>query len=94
MRSSFESGQVSPETVDAVLTTTRYEKADVTSIDDLKRLLGAGPPAPALFFALPPAVTVQACTALKEVSLPKGTTLVLEKPFGTNRRVQPASTGC
>ena len=84
MRSSFESGKVSAETVDAVLSTTRYEKADVTSTDDLKRLLDAGPPAPALYFALPPAVTVRACTALKEVTLPKGTTLVLEKPFGTN----------
>ena len=84
VRSSFESGQVSKETVDAVLATTRYEQADVTSTDDLKRLLDAGPPAPALYFALPPAVTVRACTALKEVSLPKGTTLVLEKPFGTN----------
>jgi glucose-6-phosphate 1-dehydrogenase len=84
VRSSFESGKVSAETVDAVLATTRYEKADVTDVDDLKRLLEAGPPAPALYFALPPAVTVLACTALKNVELPKGTTLVLEKPFGTN----------
>ena len=84
VRSSFESGKVSAETVDAVLSTTRYEKADVTSTDDLKRLFDAGPPAPALYFALPPAVTVRACTSLKEVPLPKGTTLVLEKPFGTN----------
>ena len=84
VRSSFESGRVSSETVDAVLATTKYEKADVTNVDDLKRLLEAGPPAPALYFALPPAVTVLACTALKNVELPKGTTLVLEKPFGTN----------
>ena len=84
VRSSFESGKVSQETVDAVLATTKYEKADVTNVDDLKRLLDAGPPAPALYFALPPAVTVLACTALQEVALPKGTTLVLEKPFGTN----------
>ena len=67
-----------------MLATTRYEKADVTSADDLRRLLDAGPPAPALYFALPPAVTVTACTALKKVALPTGTTLVLEKPFGTN----------
>jgi glucose-6-phosphate 1-dehydrogenase len=84
VRSSFESGKVSPETLDAVVATTRYEKADVTHVDDLKRLLDAGPPAPALYFALPPAVTVLACTALRDVTLPKGTTLVLEKPFGTN----------
>ena len=42
------------------------------------------PAGPALYFALPPAVTVIACTELKKVALPTGTTLVLEKPFGTN----------
>ncbi len=85
VRSSFESGQVSQETVDAVLATTEYHQADVTRAEDLSRLLAAGPPAPALYFALPPAVTVLACTALKDVALPKGTTLVLEKPFGTSQ---------
>jgi len=84
VRSSFESAHVSQATVDAVLATTEYQKADVTRAEDLSRLLEAGPAAPALYFALPPAVTVMACTALKEVALPKGTTLVLEKPFGTN----------
>ena len=84
VRSSFASGDVSQETIDAVLQTTRYEKADVTSAGDLRRLLDAGPPAPALYFALPPAVTVTACTALKELDLPTGTSLALEKPFGTN----------
>ena len=84
VRSSFAGAKVSPETIDAVLATTRYEKADVTSAEDLRRLLDAGPPAPALYFALPPSVTVSACTVLKELTLPTGTTLVLEKPFGTN----------
>ncbi len=84
VRSSFASGDVSQETIDAVLQTTRYEKADVTSAGDLRRLLDAGPPAPALYFALPPAITVTACTVLKELDLPTGTSLALEKPFGTN----------
>ena len=30
-------------------------------------------------------MTVAACKALQQVSLPEGTTLVLEKPFGTNQ---------
>jgi len=30
-------------------------------------------------------VTVQSCTKLRDVPLPAGTTLVLEKPFGTNQ---------
>jgi glucose-6-phosphate 1-dehydrogenase len=86
VRSSFESGKVSAATIDAVLSATRYVTADVTNPEDLRSLVGSGPPAPALYFALPPAVTVMACTALKEVPLPVGTTLALEKPFGTNQQ--------
>ena len=84
-RTSFESGDVSDETLKSVLDTTRYEQADVTSVDDLKSLIDSCPPAPALYFALPPSVTVAACTALQQVSLPESTTLVLEKPFGIDQ---------
>ena len=77
-----------------VLDTTRYEKADVTSAEDLQSLIDSCPPAPALYFALPPSVTVAACKALQRVSLPEGTTLVLEKPFGTNQEAPPAWTSC
>jgi len=84
VRTAFESGDVSDETLKSVLDTTRYEQADVTSPEDLKSLIDSCPPAPALYFALPPSVTVAACTALQQVSLPEGTTLVLEKPFGTD----------
>ena len=75
---------VSEETTQSVLDRTRYTRADVTNADDLRRLIDSAPAAPALYFALPPAVTVIACTELKKVDLPTGTTLVLEKPFGTN----------
>jgi glucose-6-phosphate 1-dehydrogenase len=85
VRSSFESAKVSPETIDAVLSSTRYTKADVTHPNDLRSLIDSGPPAPALYFALPPAVTVMSCTALEKISLPPGTSLALEKPFGTNQ---------
>src|SRR3954453_9380296 len=40
---------------------------------------------PALFFALPPAITARACQALQLVDLPEGTVLAMEKPFGTDR---------
>lgn len=84
VRTSFAEGQVSTDTREAVLGTTQYHRADVTAAPDLTTLVNAGPPAPALFFALPPAVTVLACTALQQVALPPGTALVLEKPFGTD----------
>lgn len=83
VRSAFAEGEVSQETTDSVLELTRYEQADVTAVDDLRRLLQAGPPAPAIYFALPPAITVAACTAMKQLELPAGATLALEKPFGT-----------
>ena len=85
VRTSFAEGKVSEEALQSVLDTTRYEKADVTNAEDLQSLIDSCPPAPALYFALPPSVTVAACKALQQVSLPEGTTLVLEKPFGTNQ---------
>jgi glucose-6-phosphate 1-dehydrogenase len=86
VRASFAAAKVSRPAVESVLATTRYERADVTDVAALRRLLEAGPPAPALYFALPPAVTVQACMALRDLELPAGTTLVLEKPFGTDEQ--------
>ena len=85
VRTSFADGKVSDAALQSVLDTTRYQKADVTSPDDLRSLIDSCPSPPALYFALPPSVTVAACKALQQVSLPEGTNLVLEKPFGTNQ---------
>ncbi len=68
----------------AVAAASRYLQADATNPDDLRRVLAEARGRVALFFALPPAVTVRACTALATMTLPKGITLALEKPFGTN----------
>src|SRR3954454_6754436 len=59
--SSLRSAQVSGETIDAVLAATSYQQADVTEAEDLQRLIDTATPAPALYFALPPAVTAKAC---------------------------------
>ena len=85
VRTSFADGKVSDAALQGVLDRTRYQKADVTSPEDLRSLIDSCPPAPAVYFALPPSVTVAACKALQRVSLPEGTNLVLEKPFGTNQ---------
>jgi glucose-6-phosphate 1-dehydrogenase len=85
VRTSFADGKVSDAAVQSVLDTTRYQKADVTSPEDLRSLIKSCPSPPALYFALPPSITVAACKALQQVSLPEGTNLVLEKPFGTNQ---------
>ncbi len=61
-----------------------YLRADVTSPADLTRILAAVTGTPALYFALPPGVTIASIDALAKVPLPKGTILALEKPFGTD----------
>jgi glucose-6-phosphate 1-dehydrogenase len=84
LRASLDGAQVSGKTTDALLAATSYHQADVTKAEDLQRLIDTATPAPALYFALPPAVTAKACDALSEVNLPVGTVLVLEKPFGVD----------
>ena len=84
VRSSLSTVTIDAATCEAVLDSTCYVQADVTKADDLRRLLEVGPPAPAIYFALPPAVTVASCQALCSVDLPAGTVLALEKPFGTD----------
>jgi glucose-6-phosphate 1-dehydrogenase len=85
VRSSLTAGGVSAATLDAVLGGTRYQQTDVTDAAALASLLASCDAPAALYFALPPAVTVRACTALLDVDLPEGTVLVLEKPFGTDQ---------
>jgi glucose-6-phosphate 1-dehydrogenase len=81
---SFAAANARGVQVDAVVRGARYLKADVTVEDDLRRLLDACQGRVAIFFALPPAVTVKACQALAGIELPRYTRLVLEKPFGTD----------
>jgi len=98
VRASFENAQASKNEEDegaegesrisrrlqAVIDASTYRKADVTSADDLQGLLGACDHDPAIYFALPPAVTEKSCAVLADLDLPKGTRLALEKPFGTD----------
>lgn len=82
IRDSF--GQVTdPEDADRYLESARYVTSDVTDVDQLRKLIAACDHMPILYFALPPAVTAKVCKALRQVDLPKGTRLALEKPFGT-----------
>ena len=67
---------------DAVLAGTRYIQGDATNATDLAAVLAAAPGRIALYFALPPAVSMLACTALSTIDLPKGIIFGLEKPFG------------
>ncbi|QWT25079.1 glucose-6-phosphate dehydrogenase [Subtercola sp. PAMC28395] len=81
---SFAEVNASGETVAGILEGSHYFQVDVTKSDDLAKLIGACEGVPAIYFALPPAVAALACAALQNVTLPSGTTLALEKPFGTD----------
>ena len=83
---SFSSVKASGERVEDVLAQSVYLQADVTAEADLRRLLEACDGVPAIYFALPPPVTAKACAALRGISLPEGTALVLEKPFGVDQQ--------
>ena len=86
VRRAFASAGVRSRRVTEVARRTRYVTADVTDPDALARLLAECEGTPAVYFALPPAVTVAACRSLAGTTLPDGTVLAMEKPFGTDRR--------
>ncbi|MDN4614901.1 glucose-6-phosphate dehydrogenase [Leifsonia sp. F6_8S_P_1B] len=82
VRKAFEGVEAKGDAIDELLKDTSYIQADVTEKDDLQRIFDACEGAPALYFALPPAVAAKACTALEAMDRSEGLTLALEKPFG------------
>lgn len=69
---------------DRVAGEARYLQADATDPEGLAAVLAEANGRTALYFAVPPAVAVAACRALRDVALPEGLVLALEKPFGTD----------
>ncbi|MEO5834427.1 MAG: glucose-6-phosphate dehydrogenase [Nakamurella sp.] len=84
VRAAFAAVHAGGPRADAILAETRYFRADVTDAADLQHLLSMCNGAPAIYFALPPAVTARSCAAMKDLALPAHTALVLEKPFGVD----------
>ncbi|MEX5295378.1 glucose-6-phosphate dehydrogenase [Kocuria sp. CPCC 205268] len=62
----------------------RYVQCDVTDAGDLERLLDDVEGPACLYFALPPAVTAQACEVMAGLELPEDLVLALEKPIGSD----------
>ncbi|MEX1080368.1 MAG: glucose-6-phosphate dehydrogenase [Homoserinimonas sp.] len=87
---SFAAGGSTGPALNEVIRQSVYLTGDVTDADDLKRILHACSGTPAIYFALPPTVTIAACAALEKVDLPSGTVLALEKPFGADLRTAEA----
>ena len=85
IRSSCETVDAGGAAVDEVCANSTYVSADVTTPEGLGGIFEACKATPALYFALPPAVTARACAALENIARHPGLTLCLEKPFGTDR---------
>lgn len=86
VREAFDTVDATGPAVDHALAETCYLRGDTSSVEDVEELLGTSTGIPALYFALPPSVTIKAVETLKSVELPVGTVLAIEKPFGTDRR--------
>jgi glucose-6-phosphate 1-dehydrogenase len=69
---------------DALLERLSYRRADVTSAEDLRAALEGAATPTAVYLALPNVLFRPTLQALADAGLPRGTTVVVEKPFGTD----------
>ena len=69
---------------DALLERLSYRQADVTSADDLRAALEKAATPMAVYLALPNVLFRPTLQALADAGLPRGTTVVVEKPFGAD----------
>jgi glucose-6-phosphate 1-dehydrogenase len=83
---SFNAGGANTARAKAVIEASTYRVADATSPDDLGAIFADCKGTPAIYFALPPAVTEKVVESLSKMKLPAGIVLALEKPFGTDLR--------
>jgi glucose-6-phosphate 1-dehydrogenase len=67
---------------ETILRKVDYRRADVTSRDQLARALGHLSDPLVAYLALPPALFAPSIESLAALKLPKGSKVVLEKPFG------------
>ncbi len=81
---SFTTAGARGPAVDAAVRGARYVQADVTKEPDVRRLLAARRGELILYFALPPEITRRCCELLAALTVPEGTRMVMEKPFGTS----------
>jgi glucose-6-phosphate 1-dehydrogenase len=74
-------GEVPSRVRDSVVRMLLYRPVDIEDVRSVAALVDGGP-AVAAYLALPPAMFPAAVSALAEAGLPKGSRIVLEKPFG------------
>lgn len=82
VRESLAEAEVPGEVAERVVSGAAYHQVDLLEKEQLSGLLDQADTPLALYFALPPAVTVKVAVLLEELRVPDGTRLALEKPFG------------
>ncbi|WP_298887206.1 glucose-6-phosphate dehydrogenase [uncultured Serinicoccus sp.] len=82
VRDSLAEAEVPEEVAEPVVSAATYLQTDLLERDQLQALLDAVDEPVVLYFALPPAVTIKVCELLEQLTVPEGTRLALEKPFG------------
>jgi glucose-6-phosphate 1-dehydrogenase len=80
---SRHAGHLPPSAREPVVSASRYRQADVTDPASVAAAIAGGEPV-AAYLALPPAVFPAAVSALHKAGLPRGSRIVLEKPFGVD----------
>lgn len=84
VRTALTSADAPAEVVAPIVAETEYVRADLLEAAELDALLNGVGEDTVLYFALPPAVSVQVCALLEARGVPEQTRLALEKPFGTD----------
>jgi glucose-6-phosphate 1-dehydrogenase len=69
---------------DRLVNALTYARADATSVADVRRVIGEGHEPLVVYLGLPPETYPATVDALAAASLPKGSRVVVEKPFGTD----------
>lgn len=85
VREAFDGVGATGPAVEHTVAHADYLVTDASSAEDLEQVLASTTGIPAVYFALPPAVTSRAIGALHRITIPDGTVLALEKPFGVDQ---------
>jgi glucose-6-phosphate 1-dehydrogenase len=86
VRTAFASVGATGKGAEATVRSAAYRQGDPTDPVHLQQLVDLAPEGPVLYFALPPEVVFEICTALTKVELQAATVLAFEKPFGHDAR--------
>lgn len=77
---------LNPRSLQAFLAQMKHVSADLTNLDQFRRVTGSFRDPVALYLGLPPAISEAVVQNLLEVDLPAGSRIIMEKPFGQNRQ--------